>query len=162
MNQFAGLEGFIGTNKGWEVVRIRNCIWTQGGTAGINFLWFNSFSELMLFVVLLIGHREYFCFHIYVFRNWYGHIYCKMNRNQPQQHGLALELLLWKNWKNTMQILTPSPPRELSFSLMFTKIWKYRDWGASRVLTCWDGLVPMFFIMHLLFLSVLLCPTHKV
>jgi len=41
----------------------------------------------MRFVVLLIGHGD--CFHIYVFRNWCGRIYCKMNRNQPQQHGLA-------------------------------------------------------------------------
>lgn len=67
-----GWKASLAEINGWRVERIRKCIWTQGGTVGINFTMFNSFHELMgFFVVLLIGPLRvfllpYLCFQEFV------------------------------------------------------------------------------------------------
>lgn len=58
---FLGWKTSVAQINSWGGEGIRKCIWTQGGTVGINFTTFNSFSELMwFFVVFLIGTQRVF------------------------------------------------------------------------------------------------------
>lgn len=67
----------------------------------------------------------------------------------------ALQFLLWKNWTNTMQLLTPSPPclQKCENIEIDDHLWCWPTYRLAKM-----GLIR---IIHLLFLSRLLCPMCK-